>query len=387
MKMSNFGLLFQAAAEKGVLLLIGMICAMIMCNSTLKPIYEGILHQEFSLALGKNYFTMPLHAWVNDFLMAIFFWMIGMDIKREMIEGHLSTWSQRLLPFVAATFGVLTPMLIYYYFNWSDALGVRGWAIPTATDIAFALAMFALFGSSLPVSLRVFLAALAIIDDFIAVIIIAIFYTESLSLVYILYSSIILLLLRLITKNINLSMSGYMLAFILLWYCFLSSGVHASIAGVVLGFSVPLKAHMSDISPLKHLERMLQPYSSYFILPVFAFANSGLSFEGINVDAILNNVTLGIILGLFFGKQIGIFGIVYIMSRLGIAKLPANANLLQFYGVSVLCGIGFTMSLFISILAYSNTPLIAEAQLGVLCGSALSVIWGFLVLYIARYLK
>lgn len=366
---AKFALLFQNAAQSGVLLLLSSAVALLLVNLGCEKDYNDFLH----LRIELFNIDLSLHHWINDFLMAGFFFLVGMEIKREMWEGHLATKTQRFLPFVAAIFGVLCPVLIYCGFNWNNEIAMRGWAIPAATDIAFALGVFSLFGKGIPTSLRVFMTALAIIDDLIAVIIIALFYSEALNLWYLLGAVILLLMVYLLSKY--LSNAFYALISLVLWYLVLRSGVHATIAGVALGLVMPMN---------KVIEQSLHPWIIYIVLPVFAFANSGLSLVGINWYQ-LNNITLGIALGLFLGKQIGILGIVVLLIRFKVVMMPHKANFLQFYGVAVLCGIGFTMSLFVGMLAYEPYPkIMQEVQLGVMGGSLLSAIYGAILLKISH---
>ena len=386
---TKFGLIVHNAAEKGILLLLAALIAVLMANSELSGAYHHFLHENLSISLGQSTLSLTVHHWINDLLMAIFFLVVGSEIKREMVIGHLSTKSQRVLPLAAAAAGVIVPLIIYVACNYNsvDANSMRGWAIPTATDIAFALGMLALFGKGLPASLRIFLTALAIIDDLIAIVIIAIFYTDTIHLSNFIYILGCIIFLNTLRKAKYDSLSLYFLVGAVMWYLFLDSGVHASISGVVLGFCIPLEGK-NKTRPLKNLEHALYPMVYYFILPLFAFANSGVIVKGMTLAQAFNPISLGIILGLFIGKQIGIFGTVYVMYKTKMTQLPEKSNLLQFYGVSILCGIGFTMSLLISSLGYEELPQhFNNAQLGVLVGSLISSVFGAFIIHLSRNKK
>ena len=390
-RLRNFAVFFHQAAEKGIILLVAAACSIIMANSKeLHHFYHDFLHTQVVIAFGQSALDMSLHHWVNDFLMAIFFFQVGMEIKRELVEGHLSTAKQRILPVIAAIGGVVVPVLIYVAFNYSDSVTSRGWAIPAATDIAFALGMLALFGKGLPTSLRIFLTALAIIDDLMAVIIIALFYTDSLSFKYLLYIVLCMSLLFSMNKMRIVSIPAYLIVGLVMWYFFLQSGVHATVAGVMLGLTIPLNIKEADTNyaPLKKLERALHPLVSYLILPIFAFVNSGVDLHGMNIGTFLHPVSIGIILGLVVGKQLGVFAATYLSVVSGMAKLPENTNYMQFYGVAILCGIGFTMSLFIGNLSFeANASYLTQVKVGVLSGSLISAILGALVIRYSRYIK
>jgi NhaA family Na+:H+ antiporter len=386
-RLTNFALLFHHAADKGILLLIAAISGMIMANSNMAVAYEEFLHQPVKLLMGNFELSMYLHNWVNDMLMALFFFLVGMEIKREMVEGHLSTRDQMILPFIAATSGVAVPVGIYWLFNHGNPEAMRGWATPAATDIAFAIGMLSLFGRGIPISLRVFLTALAIIDDLMAVVIIALFYTSNLEGFYLLGILFLGVLLGLMNRYMITSKLLYGIVGAILWYCFYKSGIHATVSGVVLGFAIPLYVGEGEqkVSPLKSMEHALHPIIAYFILPFFAFTNSGVKITDLSFQHLLDPVPLGISLGLLLGKQLGIFSTVYLLIKSKIVRMPENVNFAQFYGVCVLCGIGFTMSLFIGILAFENHPLLmAEAKVGILCGSMLAAIWGAIVLKFTR---
>ena len=373
-RVRNFALLFNQAVQKGCLLIFSAIFAIIIANTSFADRYFDFMHQKIILSFGSSIFQMPFHHWVNDFLMAIFFLAVGMEIKREMFEGHLASKDQRLLPLIAAFGGVIFPILIYLMFNYDSPTKLRGWAIPAATDIAFALGVFALFAKNLPIALRVFLAALAIIDDLIAVLIIALFYTEDLDIRYLFSIFVCMLFLYLLNKSRVSKLSPYFLVSLFMWYYFYKSGIHATICGVILGFFIPLRVEGKKDSPLITLEKSLSPGVEYFVLPIFAFINSGIAFKGIQLKEFFDTVTLGITFGLFIGKQLGIFGVVYILNKTKLVTLPNNTTLSQFYCVALLCGIGFTMSLFVGILAFEPYPrYLDETKIGVLFGSLLSV--------------
>lgn len=377
----NFGLLFHKAAEKGIVLLVCSITAIFIANSSYFTYYSTIFN--YSL-LDNKYIDLHLTTLdlVNDFFMAVFFLLVGLEIKREMIEGHLTTKQQRVLPISAACCGVIVPVIIYSILNVNDSLAIKAWAVPAATDIAFPLGILALFGQNLPTSLRVFLTALAIIDDLIAVIIIALFYSGKLSSAYLFMILICSSVLYFLNKSKFSKLYIYILIGLIMWYCFFKSGVHATISGILLAYFIPMKSATSNTPLLQKLEQKLSPLVLYFILPVFAFANSGVTINGLS--AILGNsslISLGIVLGLFLGKQIGIFSISYFLIKKGLASMPSNANFQQLYGISVLCGIGFTMSLFVGTLAYKTQPFyLNEVRLGVLCGSFISSIFGAFIL-------
>ena len=367
---------FLALESSGGILLIFTSLAAIFCaNSGLHDLYENLLHLHLSVGIGRAEFDQPLHFWVNDGLMAVFFLLVGMEIKREMKEGHLASFRQSLLPFIAAAGGMLVPGLIYWHFN-AGLPTLRGWAIPTATDIAFALGILALFGSRIPLGLKVFLTAVAVIDDLGAVIIIALFYTADLNVAALLQAVALLVILFFMNIRGIGKLWLYLLVGAFLWKAVLASGVHATIAGVLLGFSIPLKC-TGDHSPLRRLEHALLPWVTYGILPVFAFFNAGVDFRAISLHQLGDPVPLGIALGLFLGKQAGIFASSGLLIKAGFARLPEHATWREFYGVCILCGIGFTMSLFIAGLAFNDPLLTVETRLGVLLGTLASTLLGY----------
>jgi Na+:H+ antiporter, NhaA family len=369
----------------GILLMLSAILAIICANTFFADLYDAFLHTKFTIGFGDDVkLSKELILWINDGLMAIFFFLVGMEIKREMVEGELSTLKKALLPFFAAAGGVTAPALIFLFINSGDSTTTQGWAIPTATDIAFALGLLALFGSRVPLSLKVFLTAVAVIDDLGAIVIIALFYTEDISLQSIGVSGTCFVILLLLNLRGVSRMTPYILVGLVMWVAVLKSGVHATIAGVVLGFMIPLSVkNASGESMLKSAEHTLHPWVAYFILPLFAFANAGINFDGMSMSMASDPVPLGIAAGLFFGKQIGIFTVCFTLIKLKLAKLPEDSTWLQFYGVCIMCGIGFTMSLFIGGLAFNSTFLITETKIGVMAGSITSGIVGYIVLSIA----
>jgi NhaA family Na+:H+ antiporter len=332
-------------------------------------------------------FDKTLLIWINDLLMAIFFLLVGLEIKREIVVGELSDPSRVALPAVAAVGGMLVPAAIYAWFNWYDPVGIRGWAIPSATDIAFALGVLSLFGARVPLGLKVFLMTLAVLDDLGAIVVIALFYTSDLSLEALLLASIAIAALAGLNRSGVRRIAPYVLVGTVLWACVLKSGVHATLAGVVTAMFVPTAAaHDGDEPPpASRLEHSLHPWVAFGILPLFAFANAGVDFEGLSVDDLLDPIPLGILLGLFVGKQAGVFAFAWIAVKSGLARLPAGVTFGQVYGAAILCGIGFTMSLFVGMLAFENTAageVIVTDRLGILAGTFLSAIVGAAVLHL-----
>jgi len=354
--------------------------ALLVANSPWADVYFAAL---------KTYLgPLSVLHWINDALMAVFFMLVGLEIKREVLDGRLRTWPDRILPGLAALGGMAAPAIVYAAVNWNSPGTLRGWAIPAATDIAFALGVLALLGSRVPVSLKIFLTALAIIDDLGAVLIIALFYTADLSLPMLGGAAVTLAVLYGLNKAGVARLWPYLLLGVVLWVFVLASGVHATIAGVLLALTIPLRLSVGKpddpTSPLHILEHAVHPWSAYLILPVFGFANAGVSLVGITPHMLLDPVTLGVALGLFVGKQVGVFGLVLAAVKLGPAQRPARAGWWQVYGVSLLCGVGFTMSLFIGLLAFANAPeLEAETKVGVLIGSLACMAAGALVLRFA----
>ncbi len=373
-------------SSSGLLLIFVTILALFLQNSFLTDFYTSFLHIPVQVTFGTFGIAKPLLLWVNDGLMAVFFFLIGLEVKREVLEGELSSKEQVVLPLIAAVGGMVVPALIFILFNQGDAFAMKGWAIPTATDIAFALGILSLLGKRVPVSLKIFLMALAIIDDLGAIVIIALFYTSDLSLLSILIASTCLVGLITLNRMHVIKKAAYILIGVILWLSVLKSGVHATIAGVALAFTIPLYSFRKNgerFSMLKEMEHDLHYWVAFFILPVFAFVNAGVDLKGLEVSSIFSDISLGILLGLFLGKQVGVFGLSYLAIKLKFAVLPQGANLKQLYGVSVLTGIGFTMSLFVNTLAFndSNTFHYAD-KLAVLLGSFLSGIVGYFFLRI-----
>lgn len=369
-------------ASSGIILMFAAIAAMIIANSPLSPYYDLLLNIPVMVAVGTFEIAKPLLLWINDGLMALFFFLVGLELKREFLEGDLSQPGQVTLPAIGAVGGMLVPALCYVILNYDDVNAISGWAIPTATDIAFALGILALIGSKVPLQLKVFLTSLAIFDDLGAIIVIALFYTDQLSLLSLIFSTVMLLILFAFNRKGITNTSPYIFVGIILWVAVLKSGVHATLAGVILALFIPIKGKKGEESPLKSLEHNLHTLVAFIILPIFAFANAGINFSGIGIDQIVSPVPLGIILGLVVGKQIGVFGFCFVAIKLGIAKLPENVNWTLLYGVAMLCGVGFTMSLFIGSLAFeqsSNSPIFQD-RLGIVVGSLISGILGYFVI-------
>jgi len=372
-------------SASGLLLIVATVIALLMANipATLTA-YDSLLGLHLTVTVGGLGVDKPLLLWINDALMVLFFMLVGLELKREVIEGQLSRPDQVILPVLAAVGGLLVPAAIYWYINGDHQSQRNGWAIPTATDIAFALAMLSLLGSRVPTSLKIFLATIAIVDDIAAIMIIAVFYTSDLSMQSLALAGLGIGVLVALNRARVMRLAPYMLTAAFIWFCVLKSGVHATLAGVVVAAFIPLRAQ-DDQSPARHLEHMLHPWVAYAVLPVFAFANAGVSFLGMNSGSLANGVPLGIIFGLFFGKQIGVFGMILLARLLRLAELPKGATWAQVYAISILCGIGFTMSLFIGTLAFEHGDfdLLPGVKLGVLVGSILSAGFGLLVLHLA----
>ncbi|GAL05991.1 Na+/H+ antiporter NhaA [Photobacterium aphoticum] len=362
----------------GIILIFAALIAMIIANSPLAELYNNTLHTYVA--------GLSVSHWINDGLMAVFFLLIGLEVKRELIEGALNTKEKAIFPAIAAIGGMLAPALVYVAFNFADPMAIKGWAIPAATDIAFALGIMALLGSRVPVTLKVFLLALAIIDDLGVIVIIALFYSSDLStwaLAVAFAATTALFIMN--AKNVT-KLSWYLVVGAILWVSVLKSGVHATLAGVVLGFAIPLSGkdggHSDDESPLKHLEHVLHPYVAFLILPIFAFANAGISLDGVSLDGLTSMLPLGIALGLLVGKPLGIFTFSYLAVKAGLAKMPEGIGFKHVFAVSVLCGIGFTMSIFISSLAFVGAPedFSTYSRLGILLGSTVSAVVGYVLL-------
>ncbi|MNO54957.1 Na(+)/H(+) antiporter NhaA [compost metagenome] len=371
-------------SASGIILILAALLAIGLANSALAEHYQSFLNTQVQVRIAALDINKPLLLWINDGFMAIFFLLVGLEVKREMLEGALSSRVQATFPAIAAVGGMLAPALIYAFFNYEDEITRAGWAIPAATDIAFALGVMALLGKRVPTSLKVFLLALAIMDDLGVIIIIALFYTQQLSLTALAVGIVATLTLLWMNRRGEDRIGLYMLVGLVLWVAVLKSGVHATLAGVIVGFMIPISGKRYA-SPLKHLEHALHPWSAYLILPLFAFANAGVSLDGIQLSDLLSPVPMGIILGLFIGKPLGIFTISWLSVKLGIAQLPRGVNFRQIFAVSILCGIGFTMSMFIASLAFEHGGLDygSYSRLGILVGSTLAAVIGFIALRIS----
>ncbi|ATW02715.1 Na+/H+ antiporter NhaA [Sphingorhabdus sp. YGSMI21] len=366
----------------GIILFCAAVAAMVAMNSAFNPYYLAFLDIPVALQFGALEIAKPLSLWINDGLMAIFFFLVGLEVKRELIEGQLSSIEQAALPAIAAVGGMALPALVFLYFNWNIAENVNGWAIPAATDIAFALGVLALLGKHAPVSLKVLLLAIAIIDDIGAIIIIALFYTADVSSISLLLAGGGTVLLFAMNRLGVIRTAPYILVGIFLWICVLKSGVHATLAGVIAALAIPLSARDGS-SPLKHLEHILHPWTAFLVLPIFAFANAGVSLAGLQISDLMAPLALGIAAGLVVGKQLGVFGCIYLATRTGLVKRPAGVSWLQLYGLACLTGIGFTMSLFIGNLAFVDPGQIETVKLGVISGSVVSGLLGYCLLRFA----
>jgi Na+:H+ antiporter, NhaA family len=372
-------------ASSGILLVIAGMLGMIAANTPLSELYQALLQTPIKLQIGALVLDKTLQIWINDLLMAIFFLLVGLEIKREVVSGELSDRARVALPAIAALGGMIVPAAIYAAFNWHDPVGIRGWAIPSATDIAFALGVLSLFGDRVPVGLKVFLMTLAVLDDLGAIVIIALFYSHDLSLNALLLAASAIMVLFALNRAGVTRIAPYVLVGTALWLFVLKSGVHATLAGVIAALFVPASgsAHQPH-PPASRLEHSLHPWVAFGILPIFAFANAGVSLAGFSLDKLLEPIPLGIMLGLFVGKQVGVFSFAWLAVKSGLARLPSGVNFAQVYGAAILCGIGFTMSLFIGMLAFENTAsdqVIVTDQLGILAGTLLSAVVGSLVLY------
>ncbi len=366
-----------------LLLISSTIVALIVANSPLVIYYNLLIELPFTISLGDFKLSKPLLLWINDGLMAVFFFILGLELKREIIEGKLSNLKDVAFPSAAALGGMFIPAFIYSAINWGDPIALKGWAIPAATDIAFALGVLALLGKRCPSSLKVFLISLAIIDDIGAILIIALFYTSNISMVSLIIAIVAILLLLCLNRLNVYKLAPYMIIGMIMWVAVLKSGVHATLSGVFLALLIPIKPEKSTgFSPAKKLESELHGFVVLFIIPVFAFANAGVELKGLTLNNILHPITLGIIMGLVVGKQIGVFLFSWIAVKLGVARLPNDLNWTMVYGISLVCGIGFTMSLFIGSLAFEETGvnLLVDERLGILIGSLISGIAGYLVL-------
>ena len=374
---------FKHEASGGILLMLSAVLAMVVANSSLFTFYDAFLGAKLSVTLNGEGLAKPLILWINDGLMAIFFFLVGLELKREITEGKLKNPSDIILPGMAAVGGMAMPALVFLYFNLGNDATVGGWAIPAATDIAFALGVLALVGKGLPSSLKVFLLTLAILDDLGAIIIIALFYTSSLKIDYLFLALIPMAGLLWMNLKGQHRMAPMILLGVIMWFFVLKSGVHATLAGVITAFFIPLKDKWGK-SPLHSLEDALTPYVLYVIIPIFAFANAGVVLSGLSISDMISPLPMGIALGLILGKQIGVFGVTFAMIKLKLARMPQGANWLHVYGVACLAGIGFTMSLFIGGLSFADPELMNQTRLGVLSGSIVSAILGYTALIVAR---
>lgn len=371
-------------AAGGILLVMAAVLAMLIANSPLFAIYEGFLSTNVSVQASTFVIDKPLLLWINDGLMALFFFLIGLEVKRELVDGHLASLDQITLPGIAAVAGVATPAIVYMSFNSHDPIAAQGWAIPAATDIAFALGIYSLFGKRLPLSLKLFLLSVAIFDDIAAILIIALFYSSDLSTMSLGIAGAGLAILFLMNRMGVRFHSVYILIGIIIWAAVLKSGVHATLAGFAVALLIPIKVENEyGESMLKSMEHGLQPWVAFFILPLFAFSNAGVNLIGVTPSDVLNPISVGIALALFLGNQFGIFGVSWLAIKLGITRLPEGANWQQLYGVATLCGIGFTMSLFIGSLAFeqADASYLASVKVGVLVGSLFSALLGSFLLY------
>ena len=378
---STFTRFFQLEAASGLLLIAAAALALIINNSPLSHYYTAFLDVPVAVQIGALQIAKPSLLWINDGLMALFFLLIGLEVKRELLDGQLSRPSQVVLPGAAAVGGMVVPALIYWYINkdFPDAHG--GWAIPMATDIAFALGVLALLGKRVPASLKLFLMTLAIIDDLGAIIVIAVFYSSELSGVSLMLAAACLVVLIAMNRMGVIKIAPYMIVGLILWVCVLKSGVHATLAGVTLAFCIPLRTRNSEPSPLMGIEHALHPWVAYGILPLFAFANAGVSLTGVNLHSFTHHVPIGIAAGLLIGKTVGVFGLTWIVIKTGLAALPTGANWGQLFGVAILCGIGFTMSLFVGSLAFvsGSSDYVGMDRMGILTGSIRAALIGYAV--------
>jgi len=382
---SLFTRFFQLEAASGLLLIAAAVMALIINNSPLSYLYSGLLDVPVAVQVGALNIAKPLLLWINDGLMALFFLLIGLEVKREVVDGHLSKPSQVVLPATAAVGGMVIPALLYWFINRDNPAAVAGWAIPTATDIAFALGVLALLGKRVPVSLKLFLMTLAIIDDLGAIIVIALFYSGTLSSVSLLLAAACLVVLIAMNRLGVVKLGPYMIVGLILWVCVLKSGVHATLAGVALALCIPLRTRNAETSPLLSLEHALHPWVAYAILPLFAFANAGVSLAGMTVESFTHPVPMGIAVGLLLGKTVGVFGLTWLAVKLRLAALPEGAGWGQILGVAILCGIGFTMSLFVGSLAFApgSSDYAGMDRMGILTGSFFAAVIGYAVIAMA----
>ena len=377
---------FQLEAASGLVLLIAAIVALVISNSNFSELYFRILEQYLFIGINDFGLKLSVHHWINDLLMAVFFFFVTLEIKREFIQGELSNLKKALLPIIGAVGGMVVPALVYISINFGNTETLNGWAIPSATDIAFSLGILSLLGSRVPISLKIFLTALAIIDDLGAILIIAFFYSGDLSISHLSLILISYILLLILNKFGVKKFIPYLIIGALMWFFTYKSGIHATIAGVLLASTIPHRVKNKDFSLLIKLEHAISPYVAFLIMPIFAFANAGVSLAGLSLSSLLEPVPLGILLGLFIGKQVGVMVSSYLAVKLGAAQMPDNSSWLSLYGVSILTGVGFTMSLFVGNLAFAGSINYMDGvKIGVLSGSLLSTIFGyFLLLYASK---
>jgi len=375
---------FQLEAASGLVLLIAAIIALVISNSSLSNLYFDTLNQYLFIGINDFGLKLSVHHWINDLLMAIFFFFVTLEIKREFIQGELSNLKKALLPIIGAVGGMVVPALVYVFINLGNSETLNGWAIPSATDIAFSLGILSLLGSRVPISLKVFLTALAIIDDLGAILIIAFFYSGDLSISYLSLILISYILLLTLNKFGVKKFIPYLIIGTFMWFFTYKSGIHATIAGVLLASTIPHRIKEKDFSLLIKLEHAISPYVAFMIMPIFAFANAGVSLEGLSLSSLLEPVPLGILLGLFVGKQVGVMVLSFIAVKFGVAQMPDKSSWLSLYGVSILTGVGFTMSLFVGNLAFAESiQYIDGVKIGVLAGSLLSTVFGYFILLYA----
>jgi len=372
---------FQLEAASGLVLLIAAIIALVISNSNFSGLYFSTLEQYLFIGVNDFGLKLSVHHWINDLLMAIFFFFVTLEIKREFVQGELSNFKKALLPIIGAVGGMLIPALFYVGINFGNSETLNGWAIPSATDIAFSLGILSLLGSRVPISLKIFLTALAIIDDLGAILIIAFFYSGDLNISYLSLILISYIFLLILNRSGVKIFSPYLIIGAFMWFFTYKSGIHATIAGVLLASTIPHRVKDKDFSLLIKLEHAISPYVAFIIMPIFAFANAGVSLEGLSFLSLLQPVPLGILLGLFVGKQVGVMIFSFVAVKIGAAQMPDNSSWLSLYGVSVLTGIGFTMSLFVGNLAFvENIQYIDGVKIGVLAGSLLSTLFGYFIL-------
>jgi len=375
---------FQLEAASGLVLLIAAIIALVISNSSLSNLYFDTLNQYLFIGINDFGLKLSVHHWINDLLMAIFFFFVTLEIKREFIQGELSNLKKALLPIIGAVGGMVVPALVYVFINLGNSETLNGWAIPSATDIAFSLGILSLLGSRVPISLKIFLTALAIIDDLGAILIIAFFYSGDLSISYLSLILISYILLLTLNKFGVKKFIPYLIIGAFMWFFTYKSGIHATIAGVLLASTIPHRIKEKDFSLLIKLEHAISPYVAFMIMPIFAFANAGVSLKGLSLTSLLEPVPLGILLGLFVGKQVGVMVVSFIAVKFGVAQMPDKSSWLSLYGVSILTGVGFTMSLFVGNLAFAeNIQYIDGVKIGVLAGSLLSTVFGYFILLYA----